>query len=160
MVDSSNFIKRHTYIFHFLPPSLPPPLSVSFSLPVSPSLVACFSFSHLLDLPVLISLPLFSTFPSFLLSFFLTSLFFRSGATLDSVLVEAFAVAREAAWRVLELRHFDVQVRVSMLPFSKEKGTKKKKKKKKRGRRRRTRRWKEKKGTVEEEEGKKKERGL
>ena len=34
----------------------------------------------------------------------------RSGATLESVLVEAFAVAREAAWRVLELRHFDVQV--------------------------------------------------
>jgi SecA DEAD-like domain len=26
------------------------------------------------------------------------------------VLVEAFAVAREASWRVLELRHFDVQV--------------------------------------------------
>ena len=26
------------------------------------------------------------------------------------MLVEAFAVAREASWRVLELRHFDVQV--------------------------------------------------
>jgi preprotein translocase subunit SecA len=35
---------------------------------------------------------------------------FRNGATLDSLLVEAFAVAREASWRVLELRHFDVQV--------------------------------------------------
>ena len=69
------------------------------------------------------------------------------------MLVEAFAVAREAAWRVLELRHFDVQVRDSMLSYSKEKGMKKKKKK--RGRRRRRRRWKEKKGTVEEEEGKK-----
>jgi preprotein translocase subunit SecA len=34
----------------------------------------------------------------------------RSGATLDSVLVEAFAVAREASWRVLEMRHFDVQL--------------------------------------------------
>ena len=44
------------------------------------------------------------------------------------MLVEAFAVAREAAWRVLELRHFDVQVRDSMLSYSKERGTKKKKK--------------------------------
>ena len=34
----------------------------------------------------------------------------RSGASLDSVLVEAFAVAREASWRVLEMRHFDVQL--------------------------------------------------
>ena len=73
--------------------------------------------------------PSISHFPflsSFILSFFLPY-FFRSGATLDSVLVEAFAVAREAAWRVLELRHFDVQVRDSMLSYSKEKGTKKKK---------------------------------
>ena len=33
------------------------------------------------------------------------------------MLVEAFAVAREASWRVLELRHFDVQVRVCMGGF-------------------------------------------
>ena len=32
------------------------------------------------------------------------------GALLDDVLPEAFAVAREAAWRVLSQRHFDVQV--------------------------------------------------
>lgn len=30
--------------------------------------------------------------------------------TLDSFLVDAFAVVREATWRVLQLRHFDVQV--------------------------------------------------
>ena len=34
----------------------------------------------------------------------------RNGASLDSLLVEAFAVAREASWRVLEMRHFDVQL--------------------------------------------------
>jgi preprotein translocase subunit SecA len=32
------------------------------------------------------------------------------GETLDDLLPEAFAVAREAAWRVLDQRHFDVQV--------------------------------------------------
>ncbi len=32
------------------------------------------------------------------------------GADLDDLLPEAFAVAREAAWRVLDQRHFDVQV--------------------------------------------------
>lgn len=32
------------------------------------------------------------------------------GETLDDLLPEAFAVAREAAWRVLSQRHFDVQV--------------------------------------------------
>ena len=32
------------------------------------------------------------------------------GASLDDLLPEAFAVAREAAWRVLSQRHFDVQV--------------------------------------------------
>jgi len=32
------------------------------------------------------------------------------GATLDSLLPEAFAVCREAAWRVLGMRHFDVQL--------------------------------------------------
>ena len=40
--------------------------------------------------------------------------FFRerlaAGATLDSLLPEAFAVCREAAWRSLEMRHFDVQL--------------------------------------------------
>ncbi len=32
------------------------------------------------------------------------------GATLDDMLVEAFAVVREAGWRVLKMRHFDVQL--------------------------------------------------
>ncbi|MEW6581561.1 MAG: preprotein translocase subunit SecA [Actinomycetota bacterium] len=32
------------------------------------------------------------------------------GATLDDILEEAFAVCRETAWRVLEMRHFDVQL--------------------------------------------------
>ena len=32
------------------------------------------------------------------------------GETVDSVLAEAFAVVREASWRVLGLRHFDVQL--------------------------------------------------
>src|SRR5690242_3183069 len=32
------------------------------------------------------------------------------GADLDDLLPEAFAVAREAAWRVLDQRHFDVQI--------------------------------------------------
>src|SRR6202046_3553123 len=32
------------------------------------------------------------------------------GETLDDLLVEAFAVVREAAWRVLGQRHFDVQL--------------------------------------------------
>ena len=34
----------------------------------------------------------------------------EDGAKLDDLLPEAFAVAREAAWRVLSQRHFDVQV--------------------------------------------------
>lgn len=29
---------------------------------------------------------------------------------MDDLIEEAFAVVREAAWRVLELRHYDVQV--------------------------------------------------
>ena len=33
-----------------------------------------------------------------------------NGASLDSLLVEAFAVCREAGWRVLKMRHFDVQL--------------------------------------------------
>ena len=33
-----------------------------------------------------------------------------AGESLDALLPEAFAVAREAAWRVLSQRHFDVQV--------------------------------------------------
>ena len=34
----------------------------------------------------------------------------REGKTLDSLLPEAFAVVREAAWRTLKMRHFDVQL--------------------------------------------------
>src|SRR5215207_6044154 len=32
------------------------------------------------------------------------------GASLDDILPEAFATVREAAWRVLKMRHFDVQL--------------------------------------------------
>lgn len=34
----------------------------------------------------------------------------RAGASLDTILPDAFALVREASWRVLEQRHFDVQV--------------------------------------------------
>ncbi len=34
----------------------------------------------------------------------------RDGAKLDDLLPEAFAVVREAAWRTLKMRHFDVQL--------------------------------------------------
>ena len=34
----------------------------------------------------------------------------REGKSLDSLLPEAFAVVREAAWRTLKMRHFDVQL--------------------------------------------------
>ena len=34
----------------------------------------------------------------------------QQGATLDDLLVEAFAVVREAGRRVLNMRHFDVQL--------------------------------------------------
>ena len=34
----------------------------------------------------------------------------EEGETLDDLLPEVFAVAREASWRVLEMRHFDVQL--------------------------------------------------
>ncbi|HEY2037601.1 MAG TPA: preprotein translocase subunit SecA [Steroidobacteraceae bacterium] len=34
----------------------------------------------------------------------------REGATLDDLLPEAFAVVREAAWRTIKMRHFDVQL--------------------------------------------------
>ena len=34
----------------------------------------------------------------------------KDGATLDDLLPEAFAVVREAAWRTLKMRHFDVQL--------------------------------------------------
>lgn len=34
----------------------------------------------------------------------------EQGEDLDDLLAEAFAVVREAAWRVLEMRHFDVQL--------------------------------------------------
>ena len=33
-----------------------------------------------------------------------------NGATLDDILIEAFAVCREASWRTLKMRHFDVQL--------------------------------------------------
>eukprot|EP01035_Chromulina_nebulosa_P019644 gene19644-25556_t len=33
-----------------------------------------------------------------------------NGETLESIQIEAYAVVREAAWRVLEMRHFDVQL--------------------------------------------------
>lgn len=36
------------------------------------------------------------------------------GATLEDLLEEAFAVVREAAWRTLELRHYDVQLMGAM----------------------------------------------
>ncbi len=35
---------------------------------------------------------------------------YEKGETLDSMLPETFAVVREAAWRTLEMRHFDVQL--------------------------------------------------
>ena len=35
---------------------------------------------------------------------------FEQGELLDSILPEAFAVCREAAWRTLHMRHFDVQM--------------------------------------------------
>ena len=34
----------------------------------------------------------------------------KNGSTLDEILPEAFATVREASWRVLEMRHFDVQI--------------------------------------------------
>src|SRR5213079_2091478 len=37
------------------------------------------------------------------------------GATLDDLLIEAFAVVREAGRRVLNMRHFDVQLIVGMV---------------------------------------------
>ncbi len=33
-----------------------------------------------------------------------------NGASLDDILAEAFAVTREAGWRILKMRHFDVQL--------------------------------------------------
>lgn len=34
----------------------------------------------------------------------------ENGATLEDILPEAFAVCREAAWRVIGLKHFPVQI--------------------------------------------------
>jgi preprotein translocase subunit SecA len=34
----------------------------------------------------------------------------KNGSTLEEILPEAFATIREASWRVLEMRHFDVQI--------------------------------------------------
>nr|WP_276318679.1 hypothetical protein [Marinitoga lauensis] len=36
----------------------------------------------------------------------------KDGETLDDILIEAFAVVRETAKRVLKMRHFDVQLMV------------------------------------------------
>ncbi|MEG2166071.1 MAG: hypothetical protein RRY96_07240, partial [Ruthenibacterium sp.] len=33
-----------------------------------------------------------------------------NGETLDDILPDAFAVCREASWRVLQMRHFPVQI--------------------------------------------------
>ena len=38
-----------------------------------------------------------------------------NGATLDDIMVEAFAVVREAAWRTLKMRHFPVQILGAMI---------------------------------------------
>ena len=35
---------------------------------------------------------------------------YKSGESLDVILPDAFAVVREGAWRVLQMRHFDVQL--------------------------------------------------
>ena len=40
------------------------------------------------------------------------------GATLDDLLIEAFATVREAGWRVLKMRHFDVQLIGGMMLHS------------------------------------------
>ena len=40
---------------------------------------------------------------------------FNAGATLDDLLPEAFATVREATWRTLEMRHFDVQLMGGMV---------------------------------------------
>src|SRR5687767_12479308 len=40
------------------------------------------------------------------------------GATIDDLLPEAFAVVREAGWRVLHMRHFDVQLMGGMVLHS------------------------------------------
>ena len=34
----------------------------------------------------------------------------KKGETLDDILLEAFAVAREASWRVLDQKHYPVQI--------------------------------------------------
>ncbi|MBC8412404.1 MAG: preprotein translocase subunit SecA [Nitrospira sp.] len=34
----------------------------------------------------------------------------KKGESLDEILIEAYAVAREASWRILHMRHFDVQL--------------------------------------------------
>ena len=41
----------------------------------------------------------------------------KAGAPLDDLLVEAFAVVREASSRVLRLRHFDAQLVSLYMPF-------------------------------------------
>ena len=41
-----------------------------------------------------------------------------AGETLDDILPEAFAVVREAGWRYLQMRHFDVQLIGGMILHS------------------------------------------
>jgi preprotein translocase subunit SecA len=43
---------------------------------------------------------------------------FAEGASLDDLLVEAFAVVREVSWRQMEMRHFDVQLIGAMVLHS------------------------------------------
>ena len=35
---------------------------------------------------------------------------YKAGESLDALLPDAFAVVREGSWRVLQMRHFDVQL--------------------------------------------------
>src|SRR5579884_4386619 len=39
---------------------------------------------------------------------------YRGGKTLDDLLPEAFAVTREAAWRTIKMRHYDVQLSAAL----------------------------------------------
>ena len=44
----------------------------------------------------------------------------KQGATLDDLLIEAFAVVREVSSRVLRLRHYDAQLVSLYMPFYKD----------------------------------------
>ena len=43
---------------------------------------------------------------------------YKDGEDLDDMLVEAFAVVREAAWRVLRMKHYPVQIMGGFLLIS------------------------------------------